>query len=1062
MKQTIKCCAMILMGILVIYIHPIKAQENLMIRGQVISQENKQPLPGATIKSKATKLVIATDKDGNFSFESKSGDYISVSFTGFESKSFTLLKADKNLVVELLPSDHRIDEVQVVSTGYQKLPKERATGSFATIDNKELNRRPGENVLSRLEDMSAGLSINKTSTTKSQFNIRGQNTLFGGSKPLIIVDNFPYDGDLNAINPNDVESVTLLKDASAASIWGARAGNGVLVITTKKGNNDRAIEININSNLMIGGKRDLFYRPRISVDDYIDLEQELFKKGFYKNTETNKNKLALSPVVEMLILARDGKLSEDDAISAIAQYRQQDIRDDQLKYFERNSFASQVAFDISGGTKGYSYRASAGYDRALENQRGQEHDRYTVGLNNVYQLNSRLELGLGVNFVKTLTENNNVNFVPFYPYGRLKDESGNNMSSSKLRQPYILEQPTKGLLDWQYRPLDELALNDDNTNVSDYRINTSLKYKIWNGLSTQFLYNYTGSRSNRINNQHEESYFTRDLINRYTAINKDGSLSRAVPIGSVVDGYLSKMDAHNFRWQLDFQHKFAALHDLNAIGGIEVRAINSENWINRSYGYQEDTGKGILVDYLTRFPQYINPASSSQIPNIDDHKGNADRFLSYYMNAGYSYRNRYSLSASTRFDQSNLYGVKTNEKGVPLFSVGAAWTLSSEPFYSLDFLPYLKLRTTYGRSGNTSNFYSANIITSLANASSSPIGEPYAVVENPPNPSLRWEKMAMFNVGMDFAMKANRITGSIEYYTKRNHDLYGSVPYPYSTGVMFFKGNVASTKGNGLDLTINASILDRDIKWSATGLLSWTKDIVVDVPEQSISLGFLDGNLVPIKGKPLYGISSYRWAGLDPSNGDPIGYLNGLESKSYSKIISTATLENIVFNGSAIPLYYGSLRNTFAYRNFSLSFLISYRLGYFYHRESVVYGNNFGLGSTTGGTPTHGDYGKRWKAIGDELHTQVPSVPLSNVSGRDDFYKYSEVLVEKGDHIRFQDIRLDYMFSNKQNLPFRTMGLYAYANNIGLIWKANKQHIDPDYRNIPLPLTLSLGIKIGL
>jgi len=320
----------------------------------------------------------------------------------------------------------------------------------------------------------------------------------------------------------------------------------------------------------------------------------------------------------------------------------------------------------------------------------------------------------------------------------------------------------------------------------------------------------------------------------------------------------------------------------------------------------------------------------------------------------------------------------------------------------------------------------------------------------------------MFNIGMDFGMKANRITGSIEYYTKRNHDLYGSVPYPYSTGVMFFKGNVASTKGNGLDLTINAKILERNIKWSATGLLSWTKDIVVDVPEQSISSGFLDGNLVPIKGKPLYGISSYRWAGLDPSNGDPIGYLNGLESKSYSKIISTATLENIVFNGSAIPLYYGSLRNTFAYRNFSLSFLISYRLGYFYHRESVIYGNNFGLGSTTGGTPTHGDYGKRWKAIGDELHTQVPSVPLSNVSGRDDFYKYSEVLVEKGDHIRFQDIRLDYMFSNKHNLPFRTIGLYAYANNIGLIWKANKQHIDPDYRNMPLPLTLSLGIKIGL
>lgn len=1052
-----------LIGVLMMYICPVKAQESFNIRGRVISELDKQPLFGATIISKSTKVVTKTGKDGSFSFMGKWGDNITVSYTGFESKTITLIITDKNLIVELLPSENRIDEVQVLSTGYQKLPKERATGSFSAINNEELNRRPGESILSRLEDMSAGLSINRKSTTKSQFNIRGQNTLFGGSTPLVIVDNFPYDGDLNAINPNDVESVTLLKDASAASIWGARAGNGVLVITTKRGSNDRSVQININSNMTVGGKRDLFYRPRISVSDYIDLEKDLFKKDFFKNTETNRNKLALSPVVELLILARDGKMSMDDANAAIEQFRQQDIRDDQLKYLERNSLTSQLALDISGGTKGYSYRASAGYDRTLENQRGRGHDRYTASLHNVYQLNSRLEMTLGVNFVKTLAENNTVNFTPFYPYGRLKDIKGNNLSSSKLRQPYILDQPNNGLLDWQYLPLDELALSDDNTNVSDYRINTALKYKIWNGLSTEFLYNYTGSRSNRINNQHAESYFTRDLINRYTTINKDGSLIRAVPVGSIMDGYITKMDAHNFRWQVNYQHTFGTDHDLNAIGGVEVRSINSENWINRAYGYRDDIGKGTLVDYLTRFPQYINPASAAQIPNIDDHKGNADRFLSYYMNAGYSFRNRYSLSASTRFDQSNLYGVKTNEKGVPLFSIGGAWALSSEPFYTLEFLPYLKLRTTYGRSGNTSNFYSANIITSLANASSSPIGEPYAVVENPPNPSLRWEKMTMFNIGLDFAAKGNRVTGSIEYYTKRNHDLYGSVPYPYSTGVMFFKGNVASTKGNGMDLTINSKILDRNMKWSATALFSLTKDIVVDVPEQSITSGFLDGNLVPIKGKPLYGISSYRWGGLDPINGDPIGYLNGEESKSYSKIISTATLENIVYHGSAIPLYYGSLRNSFAYKNFSLSFLISYRLGYFYHRESVVYGNNFGLGSTTGGTPTHGDYGKRWKRTGDENYTQVPSAPLSNVNGRDDFYKYSEILVEKGDHIRFQDIRLDYRLSNKKsNLPFHTLGIYAYANNIGLIWKANKQGIDPDYQHMPLPLTLALGFKMCL
>ncbi len=1061
MKFTIRAHASMLVGLLISFFCYAHAQEQAVTRGQVISELNKQPLSGATIRSSTTKSATKTDGAGYFVLEGDWGDEITVSHTGFESKSIGIAKMD-NLIIGLQPLAKRIDEVQVVSTGYQKLPKERATGSFSAINNKELNRRPGENIISRLEDMSAGLSVNRQSTTKSQFNIRGQNTLFGGSTPLIIVDNFPYDGDLNAINPNDVENVTLLKDASAASIWGARAGNGVLVITTKKGSKYRPVEISVNSNLMVGGKRDLFYRPRISVDDYIDLERDLFDKGFFKNSETNKNKPALSPVVELLILARDGNITIDEANLAIEQYRKQDIRDDQLRYLERGSFTGQTALDISGGTGAYSYRVSAGYDRVYENQQRRGHGRYTVSLNNFYQLNSRLDMELGASLVKTLVENNNVNFVPFYPYGGLKDANGNNLSYSKLRQPYILDQPKNGLLDWQYRPLDELALNDDNTNVSDYRINTSLKYKIWEGLSTELLYNYTGSRSNRNNNQHAESYFTRDLINRYTAI-KDGSLSHAVPVGSIMDSYSTAMDAHNFRWQINYQHTFDPGHDLNAIGGVEVRSINSENWADRVYGYQQDIGRGTVVDYLTRFPQYINPATSSQIPNIDDHKGNADRFLSYYINAGYSFRNRYSLSASTRFDQSNLYGVKTNEKGVPLFSIGGAWTPSSESFYRFALLPYLKFRTTYGRSGNTSNFYSANIITSMASASSSPIGEPFAVVENPPNPTLRWEKMTMFNVGVDFGTRGNRITGSIEYYTKRNDDLYGSVPYPYSTGVMFFKGNVASTKGKGLDVTVNGKILDRDFKWSTAALFSWTKDIVVDVPDQSITSGFLDGNLVPVKGRPLYGISSYRWGGLDPSNGDPIGFLNGEQSKSYSKIISTATLDNIVYNGSAIPLYYGSLRNTFAYKNFSLSFLISYRMGYYYHRESVVYGNNFGLGSTTGGTPTHGDYGKRWRTTGDEIHTQVPSAPLSNISGRDDFYKYSEVLVEKGDHIRFQDIRLDYVLSEKtSNWPFRTLGVYFYANNIGLIWKANRQGVDPDFRNMPLPLTLSLGIRMGL
>jgi TonB-linked SusC/RagA family outer membrane protein len=1063
MKSEMKSFCFPLAVLLVLfYLLPIniRAQENSEVNGRVVSEVNGLPLEGATIKMEPSNLVVTSNRNGEFKVKGITGMRITVSFTGFASQTHEITGKDKELSIKLAPIENLMKEVEVVSTGYQTVPKERATGSFSTISNKELNRRTGENILDRLEDMSAGLVFNRKSTTKSKFNIRGQNTLYGGASPLIVVDNFPYYGDLNTINPNDIETITLLKDASSASIWGAKAGNGVIVITTKKGAKNGKVTVGLNSNITIGGKRDIFYRPRISVNDYIELESELFRKDFFRNTETSPSKSALSPVVELLILVRDGKMSADEAKSLIDDYRQQDIRDEQSAYLERRSLASQVALDISGGSNIHSYRLSGGYDRVLENQTGLEHSRYTASIYNTYSFSKKLEMDLGVNFSKTISDNNNLNFTPFYPYGKWQDSDGRFLSSYRFREPFVLETEKKGLLNWQYRPLEEQKLANDRTALSDYRINTMLRYKVIDGLSASLLYNYSGSQSNRKNTQSSDTYFVRNMVNSYTTIGTNGVLNRPVPLGAILDENRAQTDAHNFRLQLNYERKFDSGHLINAIGGTEVRTLNTVAQQYRKYGYNEQTGKETAVDYLTNFVQYYNPANSARIPFVQDYNKTTDHFLSYYINAGYSYRNIYGFSGSVRFDQSNLYGVKTNEKGVPLYSLGASWDISAERFYPFGFLPMLKLRMTYGHSGNTSNLYSADIVTSINNGALSPIGEPYATVSNPPNPSLRWERMEMFNIGLDFGAKNNILSGTVEYYSKRNKDLFGVTPFPYSTGIMLFKGNIASTKGHGIDLTLNGKILSGQFNWEATGLFSMGKDIVSDVPKMNVSGGFLDGNLSPINGRPLYGISSYRWGGLDAENGDPIGYLEDGPSKQYAKIISSATLENVVYSGSAIPLYYGSLRNTFAYRRFVLSFLISYRLGYYYHRESVQYGTNFGLGSMTGGMPTHGDYGKRWRAVGDDVRTQVPSAPSLNVAGRDDFYRYSEILVEKGDHIRFQDIRMDYLFpDNGKRRFFRSLAIYAYANNLGVIWKANKQGIDPDFQNMPLPFTLSLGIK---
>jgi len=213
----------------------------------------------------------------------------------------------------------------------------------------------------------------------------------------------------------------------------------------------------------------------------------------------------------------------------------------------------------------------------------------------------------------------------------------------------------------------------------------------------------------------------------------------------------------------------------------------------------------------------------------------------------------------------------------------------------------------------------------------------------------------------------------------------------------------------------------------------------------------------PMVGKPLYAVYSYEWAGLSAENGDPMGYLNGVPSNNYLEIINSATPQTIMFHGSMRPTVFGSFRNTFTYHDFSLSFNISYRWNYYFRRPSIVYGADYGLKNA------HGDYALRWQKPGDELTTSVPSVPTASNARRDSFYGASSVLVEKGNHIRLQDINLNYTMTPKANkLPFRTMQIYAYLNNLGLLYKASKSTRDPDYYLTGRPpFSISFGAKIN-
>lgn len=1044
------------------------------IRGTVTDSVG-QPLAGVAVRIIGTNRGTTTNAQGRFQFnEIPEGARLAFHSLGYRDVA---LPPSANMTVQLSEILGELGEVEVsYNTGYQSLPKERATGSFVHVDNELLNRRISTNIIDRLEDVTPGLIINRNSATGdvSTINIRGQNTIYGDASPLIVIDNFPYEGDISNINPNDVESITVLKDAAAASIWGSRAGNGVIVITTKKSKYNQTPKIAWNSNITIGDKPNLFYQPRMSSTDFIEIEKMLFGQDYYIQFENAVNKRAFTPVVELLIAKREDPSLSTQIDAQIEALKTNDVRNDHQKYFYQNSIKQQYNLNINGGGQQHKYYLSGGFDKNVDDLVNNEFNRITLNAGNSLSfLNNRLEATTNIYYTQSKTTTNNPGIgligliagsgVSMYPYASLADEYGNPLAMNHgYRNQFILDAQNSGLLDWTYKPLEEIYLNDNTSRSKDYRINLSLKYKILPSLNAEALYQYGSTDILYRNLRSMDTYFARNLINRYTQVNSTGALSFPIPRGGILDQTNTDLENHSIRLQMNYNNSWQEKHELNAIAGYELRDYQTKGTSNRMYGYDDVRATLARVDYIDSYALYSSIGTATTIPFGDSASELTDRYLSYYFNGAYSFMKRYTISASARLDRSNIFGVNANQQGVPLYSLGLAWTVNNEDFYNVELLPYLKLRATYGYNGNVNKSLSA--YTTARYSSGNAINQPYATIVNPPNPELRWERVRIVNLGIDFATKGNRLSGSIEPYFKRSVDIIGDIAYAPSTGITTFRGNTANTRGKGIDLTLNSKNLIGAFKWETNLFFSQVNDKVVDyaLRNQSASTHIALGetSIYPLEGKTFYAVYSYQWAGLDPITGDPQGYLNGEVSKDYTAILAAATPDNIVYHGSARPTTFGALRNTFSFKQFSLSANISYRLGYYFRT------NNFSSydAMLTGEGYTFGNYALRWQNEGDELFTTIPSQPNGLISNRDIFYNRSEATVEKGDHIRLQDINLAYLFTKGHfsRLPFSQAQVYLYANNIGMIWKAGKSNFDPDYSNaqyVPVR-TIGLGLKV--
>jgi len=1086
-----------------------KSPAELHIAGRVLNEKG-EGMVAATVKVKGNDYVASTGSNGGFSMVMYTKKVVLiVSYVGYKTKEISLSSSDMNMIVQMEQAVDELKEMTLVSTGYQQLPKERSTGSFEIVTNKQLNQITSTNIIRRLEGNTTAINYNNQlrssssgdptkKTATEDMTIRGSNGLITGvnrgNQPLVVVDGFPVDersvtldnylGErdfVGNINPNDVENITILKDAAAASIWGSRSANGVIVITTKRGKLNQPMRIDFNANVTGAQKPDLFYMKRTSTSNFIGVQKFLYQNGYYDGDlsysqygEYGYPAIAVPEVVEVLEAQKAGTITPAEADARLAEMGKYDVRNDFTKYILRKPVYQQYSLAVSGGSGNISYRLSAGYDYNRNNTVASNDNRLTLSsavniapiknLNiqttitynktNKFDQSSAAYIGESVSSVaggKTL----------FFPYTRLADDNGNPLSVIRQLRPSYVDTVGSGhLLDWNYVPLKDIKDGGLNNQQDGLVINIGANYKITNAFSASASYNYQRSISKASNLSTADSYFSRDIINRYTSPSTDvNPYHLSIPLGGLNRVSDNNLTSQTFRGQLNFDKSWGGVHEVNAIAGAEVTSSDASYIFNQYWGYNDETKTyNNQMDLVTPVPTYWYQGTGL-IPMETYFSDNNHRTTAQFINAAYTYDKRYTISGSLRKDASNVFGATTNQRFSPFYSLGARWNINNEAFYNIAWLPTLQLRATYGLNGNVNYSVAAAPIISYS-TTNGPNGLQYARSANTANSQLRPEKSYMLNLGIDFAFVNNRIWGSIEYYHKNNKDLIAPANIDPTTGFPVAENiNSANMKAHGMDIRISSiNIRKGAFRWTTDLMFSNNRTIVTKLLANTNQINYTvvsAPDLVNVEGRDINSLFAYKWAGLS-NTGEAQSYIGKTPTSDYYGVAFspfTDTGSAVVFKGSSTPVNSGSLRNSFTYKGFTISANLLFKLGYYFRRPDVLSYQNIYRGYAY----ISQEFDRRWQKPGDELTTNVPALMYPNPSS-EGFYQYADINVLRADHIRLQEVNLAYSF-NKTIKGFKSLTVYGNLQNLGIIWRANKQGYDPDTYDTPRPLTYGIGVN---
>ncbi|KFF04132.1 SusC/RagA family TonB-linked outer membrane protein [Flavobacterium reichenbachii] len=1062
-------------------------EERVKIKG-VVTNVKKEFLIGATVWVKGTKDGAITNFDGSYEIMAKKGDVLIFEYLGYKKLEVTV--TDSLIINPILLEDvSKLDEVKIVSTGYQKIDRERSTGSFVAITAKDLEKVPVNNVLHRLEGQVAGLQLNILDSDntfvygttygdgqgRNSYNvaIRGKSTLETNAMPLIVLDGTPTELDIRTINPNDIEKITFLKDAASASIYGARAANGVMVIDTKKGKQGKT-RINFSQNYGFSNKPSLSKLPLMNSSQVLNLEQEFVDKNLVSDPASISYMLTtpVSQGMDLMFQYKRGDITEAQKNAGLDVLRNRNTYGQAEKYLLQAATTQNYNLSFSGAENDYSYFMSGSYSKEETQAKGNSGQRLTLLSNQDFKLFNYLKMSTSLRGSIFKYADNGLGIKPLgisantlLPYDQIVGDDGNSVNYYQRyysAQTIPLEQA--GYLPWTYNYIDELKNSDKSSNELNFGATISATAPILKGLDAVGTYSIEDSRTSNDNMYNQDTFFARDRINSTTSINNNGDLVNAIPKGGIYQNNEFGTSSYTVRGQLNYDGIIGQDHLINAMGGIEARETRESQDSRTLFGYNPKTQTSVDIPSMN----YIDVNGYNYTLQYgNDHKDVRRRFLSYYGNAGYTYKNKYTITGSARLDDYNNFGVDKRLRRTPLWSTGAKWNIKEESFLKeSELFNSLSLRASYGYNGNINLdvFPFTNISLSNLDTFSQ---QPFAFITAPANPNLRWEKTAILNFGVDFSILNNRLGGTIEYYTKDSKDLIVDFPISPFYGVQnnSLKQNAATISGKGVDVSLNATILkSKDFTWDSGLVVSYNTSEVTDSRFQNFSQ-YLNGSggTTPVKGYPLNSVFAFRSAGLDATGRTQVYDKSGNIVNSFT---SLKEIDDMKYMGTNIPSYFGSFSHTFTYKKVSLYILATYKFDYVLFKPT--YGGYVNRQGRFNQYDLNTDIDQRWRNPGDEATTSVPGIQGSTglsyiryINGEDQIFD--------GDHIRFRELSLKYDLKELIDRGSITGASVTFtARNLGFFWRKNKDGLDPDFlpytgTNMKLPAMAiySIGFNVN-